>query len=244
MNAKTNWLEEEEEPLISSASSWTLSHREISWRAGLKNIMKQGSKSKQDKERWENETFGKIFRLVEIESKFIHSSKGFWWRISLVQSPCIQFIPLLSKTNTIQTPAPSFFRSVSLSRSDSESSQVNLEHRKTSKEKVLNQFTPACLTFSICFFVCVWLLLISFPSFSTFVILFPCLFLAQMGDEIMFYNGCGVIAMVGKNCVAIASDTRFGVQNQTVADDLPRIYKMHDLLYVGFNGLITDMQTM
>ena len=65
-----------------------------------------------------------------------------------------------------------------------------------------------------------------------------------MGDEIMFYNGCGVIAMVGKNCVAIASDTRFGVQNQTVADDLPRIYKMHDLLYVGFNGLITDMQTM
>lgn len=50
--------------------------------------------------------------------------------------------------------------------------------------------------------------------------------------------------MTGKNCVAIASDMRFGVQQQTLADDFDRIYKMHDKCFVGMAGLITDVQTL
>ncbi|CEP02749.1 Proteasome subunit beta [Plasmodiophora brassicae] len=50
--------------------------------------------------------------------------------------------------------------------------------------------------------------------------------------------------MVGKDCVAIASDTRYGVQAQTVATDMEKIFKMHDRLYVGLSGLATDMQTV
>lgn len=50
--------------------------------------------------------------------------------------------------------------------------------------------------------------------------------------------------MTGKNCVAIASDMRFGVQQQTMACDFDRIYKMHDKCFVGMAGLITDVQTL
>lgn len=51
-------------------------------------------------------------------------------------------------------------------------------------------------------------------------------------------------AMTGDGCVAIASDLRFGVQNQTNACDMPKVFKMHDHLYVGLAGLATDMQTL
>lgn len=37
--------------------------------------------------------------------------------------------------------------------------------------------------------------------------------------SILAYNGCAVIAMTGKNCVAIASDLRFGIQQTTQATD-------------------------
>ena len=50
--------------------------------------------------------------------------------------------------------------------------------------------------------------------------------------------------MAGKDCVAIASDLRFGVQNQTQACDMKKIFKIHDHLYVGLSGLATDMQTL
>lgn len=60
----------------------------------------------------------------------------------------------------------------------------------------------------------------------------------------MEYNGSGIVAMTGKNCVAIASDTRFGIQLQTVAKDFQRIHPIHPLLYVGLPGLITDSQTV
>ncbi|KAJ8540264.1 hypothetical protein K7X08_030183 [Anisodus acutangulus] len=36
--------------------------------------------------------------------------------------------------------------------------------------------------------------------------------------------------MVGKNCFAIASDRRLGVQLQTIATDFQRIYRIHDKL--------------
>jgi len=60
----------------------------------------------------------------------------------------------------------------------------------------------------------------------------------------MEYNGSAVVAMVGKGCVAIASDNRFGIQQQTVATDFTRIGKMHDKCFVGLPGLITDVQTL
>jgi 20S proteasome alpha/beta subunit len=113
------------------------------------------------------------------------------------------------------------------------------------------------------------------------------------------YNGAAVVAMTGKNCVAIAryvrslgrrvsprlrrarphrrstrivghaqrsaaavwppyrlaralafagpphcSDTRLGIQGQTVATDFEKVFRMHDKLYVGLSGLATDVQTM
>mmetsp|Transcript_42551 Transcript_42551/g.69005 ORF Transcript_42551/g.69005 Transcript_42551/m.69005 type:complete len:204 (+) Transcript_42551:101-712(+) len=58
------------------------------------------------------------------------------------------------------------------------------------------------------------------------------------------YNGGAIVAMVGKNCVAIASDKRFGIQMRTIACNTPKVYKLHDTLYVGFSGIITDMQTL
>jgi len=39
----------------------------------------------------------------------------------------------------------------------------------------------------------------------------------------MEYNGSGLVAMVGKNCVAIASDTRFGIQQTTMATDMKKV---------------------
>lgn len=62
--------------------------------------------------------------------------------------------------------------------------------------------------------------------------------------SITSYNGSAVLAMVGKDCVAIASDTRFGVQQQTIAHDFERIARINDHLYVGMPGLITDVQTL
>jgi 20S proteasome subunit beta 3 len=41
--------------------------------------------------------------------------------------------------------------------------------------------------------------------------------------SILAYNGGAVIAMGGKNCVAICSDLRLGVQNQTVAKDFQKV---------------------
>eukprot|EP00455_Lapot_gusevi_P021773 TRINITY_DN2275_c0_g1_i7.p1 TRINITY_DN2275_c0_g1~~TRINITY_DN2275_c0_g1_i7.p1 ORF type:complete len:184 (+),score=8.45 TRINITY_DN2275_c0_g1_i7:69-620(+) len=62
--------------------------------------------------------------------------------------------------------------------------------------------------------------------------------------SIMEYNGSGIIAMTGKNCVAIASDTRFGIQQTTIGMNFQRIFKMHDRLFIGLAGLATDVQTM
>lgn len=50
--------------------------------------------------------------------------------------------------------------------------------------------------------------------------------------------------MVGKDCFAIASDRRLGVNFQTIAWDFQRIFKIHDTLYIGLSGLATDVQTM
>mmetsp|Transcript_22438 Transcript_22438/g.89993 ORF Transcript_22438/g.89993 Transcript_22438/m.89993 type:complete len:87 (+) Transcript_22438:222-482(+) len=62
--------------------------------------------------------------------------------------------------------------------------------------------------------------------------------------SILEYNGGTVVAMSGDGCVAIASDTRLGQQYQTIAMDVPRMFKMHDRLFLGLTGLYTDTQTL
>lgn len=60
----------------------------------------------------------------------------------------------------------------------------------------------------------------------------------------MEYNGGAVVAMVGKNCVAIASDKRLGQQFLTLSTEFPKVFSIHDRLYVGLGGLATDVQTL
>ncbi len=97
----------------------------------------------------------------------------------------------------------------------------------------------------------------------------------------MAYNGGAVVAMTGKNCIAIAtcvaralccraprdspwrapprllllllllllallarSDKRLGVQGMTVSCDFPKVFKMHDRLFIGLVGLASDVQTV
>jgi 20S proteasome subunit beta 3 len=50
--------------------------------------------------------------------------------------------------------------------------------------------------------------------------------------------------MVGKNCVAIASDLRFGMGAQTVAMDFSKVYHINDRLFVGLPGLLSDSTTL
>jgi len=62
---------------------------------------------------------------------------------------------------------------------------------------------------------------------------------------LMQYNGSAIVAMAGKNCVGIASDTRHGIrQLQTVSCNRQKIFKLTDQTYVGLAGLATDVQTM
>lgn len=60
----------------------------------------------------------------------------------------------------------------------------------------------------------------------------------------MEYNGGSVIAMVGKDCVAIASDLRFGNQALGIASNFQRIFPVTDRTYVGLAGLGTDVTTL
>ncbi len=60
----------------------------------------------------------------------------------------------------------------------------------------------------------------------------------------MSYNGGAIVAMKGKNCVAIASDLRYGVQAQTITFDFQKVFEMNDKLYLGLAGLATDVQTV
>lgn len=62
--------------------------------------------------------------------------------------------------------------------------------------------------------------------------------------SILGYNGGCVLAMKGKECVAIAADRRFGVQAQTLSSDFQRIFEMGPHLYLGLPGLGTDTQTV
>lgn len=65
-----------------------------------------------------------------------------------------------------------------------------------------------------------------------------------MPPQIFEYNGSAIVAMAGKECVAIGSDLRYGVQMQTLATDYKKAYKIHEHLYIGLGGLATDTLTM
>lgn len=60
----------------------------------------------------------------------------------------------------------------------------------------------------------------------------------------MQYNGAAVIAMAGKDCIAIASDKRYGIRNQTMGCQMKKIFQMGEKTFVGLTGLATDMQTL
>jgi 20S proteasome subunit beta 3 len=60
----------------------------------------------------------------------------------------------------------------------------------------------------------------------------------------MEYNGAALVAMVGKNCVAIAADKRLGAQFMTVSTEFQKIYPLHDRLYLGLGGLASDVITL
>lgn len=62
--------------------------------------------------------------------------------------------------------------------------------------------------------------------------------------SILEYNGGCVVAMVGKDCVGIATDLRFGVQAQTISCNFSKVHKLHDRLFVGLSGLATDLITL
>ena len=60
----------------------------------------------------------------------------------------------------------------------------------------------------------------------------------------MDYNGSAIIAMTGKDCVAIAADRRLGQKLTTIATDFTKIFCMQPKVYVGLSGLATDVQTV
>ena len=54
-----------------------------------------------------------------------------------------------------------------------------------------------------------------------------------------------MVAMVGHECVAIAADRRFGVnQLQTVSCNFEKVFPYTPQCLVGFQGLATDVQTL
>ncbi|KAJ1933053.1 proteasome core particle subunit beta 3 [Linderina pennispora] len=60
----------------------------------------------------------------------------------------------------------------------------------------------------------------------------------------MEYNGSAVVAMVGKNCVAIAADKRLGQRALTVDMNFQKVFPITDRTYIGLPGLATDVKTL
>ena len=53
-----------------------------------------------------------------------------------------------------------------------------------------------------------------------------------------------MIAMAGKNCVAIATDTRLSTQLMTIDSNFQRVFKVNEKCLMGISGLATDCQTL
>ena len=57
-------------------------------------------------------------------------------------------------------------------------------------------------------------------------------------------DGGACVAMVGKDCVAIACDLRLGLQALTVSNNFPKIFPYGSQVHLGLTGLATDVQTV
>jgi len=57
-------------------------------------------------------------------------------------------------------------------------------------------------------------------------------------------NGGACVAMVGKDCVAIACDLRLGLQALTVSNNFPKIFSYGSQVHLGLTGLATDVSTV
>lgn len=57
-------------------------------------------------------------------------------------------------------------------------------------------------------------------------------------------DGGACVAMVGKDCVAIACDLRLGVQALTVSNNFPKIFQYAPSTYLGLTGLATDVSSV
>ena len=57
------------------------------------------------------------------------------------------------------------------------------------------------------------------------------------------YGGC-VVVMGGKNCIAIASDLRFGNEQFTSSFNTPKLFKINKNLYIAVTGLLVDISTV
>mmetsp|Transcript_61634 Transcript_61634/g.127356 ORF Transcript_61634/g.127356 Transcript_61634/m.127356 type:complete len:202 (+) Transcript_61634:224-829(+) len=60
----------------------------------------------------------------------------------------------------------------------------------------------------------------------------------------MEINGGSVIVMGGKNCLAIASDLRFGLENFTHGSSAPKMFKIDGKTFIGMTGLIGDIYSV
>lgn len=66
----------------------------------------------------------------------------------------------------------------------------------------------------------------------------------QTIQSIMQYNGGSVVAMVGKDCVAIAADKRLGAQFMTVSTEFQKMFKASEKTFIGLPGLASDVLTL
>lgn len=60
----------------------------------------------------------------------------------------------------------------------------------------------------------------------------------------MGYNGGGVLAMAGKDCLAVVSDKRLGARLTTISMEHSKIYEINPHLYICLPGLATDSLTV
>ncbi|CAX40854.1 macropain subunit, putative [Candida dubliniensis CD36] len=57
-------------------------------------------------------------------------------------------------------------------------------------------------------------------------------------------NGGAAVAMIGKDCIAIASDLRLGQQSLGVSNNFEKIFSVGDKTFLGLTGLATDVITL
>ncbi|KSA01109.1 Proteasome subunit beta type-3 [Debaryomyces fabryi] len=57
-------------------------------------------------------------------------------------------------------------------------------------------------------------------------------------------NGGSAVAMVGKECIAIACDLRLGNQSLGLSNNFEKIFQLGDKTFLGLTGLATDVTTL